>query len=161
MNCEKIWNCEKCENDFGNGKDFCRGCGFDLNVWNSDNEEEDDSHLCEVCYKPFTNGEWRQSEMCDCFQLDDGTLIRAYEYKYCEEQDDGTITLSADAPKHLLKKIKNINEKKSDDEEEKINSLSKIATIINLVAEIGDCDELQFSLDGFIKVLTELKECLN
>lgn len=41
-----------------------------------------------------------------------------------------------------------------------MNSLIKIATITNLVAEIGDCDEVQFSLDGFIKVLTELKTAL-
>lgn len=42
-----------------------------------------------------------------------------------------------------------------------MNALLKIATIANLVAEIGDCDELQFSLDGFVNVLTELKTCLN
>jgi hypothetical protein len=42
-----------------------------------------------------------------------------------------------------------------------MNTLNKIATITNLVAEIGDCDEIQFSLDGFIKVLKDLKTAKN
>ena len=42
-----------------------------------------------------------------------------------------------------------------------MNALVKIATITNLVAEIGDCDEVQYSLDGFIKVLNDLKTALN
>lgn len=42
-----------------------------------------------------------------------------------------------------------------------MNALVKIATITNLVAEIGDCDEVQYSLDGFVKVLTDLKTAMN
>jgi len=39
-----------------------------------------------------------------------------------------------------------------------MNALLKIATITNLVAEIGDCDKIQLTLDDIIKHLTALKE---
>jgi hypothetical protein len=42
-----------------------------------------------------------------------------------------------------------------------MNALLKIATITNLIAEIGDCDEIHFTLDGFIKVITDLKTAKN
>lgn len=42
-----------------------------------------------------------------------------------------------------------------------MNAMLKIATLTNLVAEIGDCDEIQYSLDGFIKVLSDLKTAKN
>jgi len=43
----------------------------------------------------------------------------------------------------------------------RMNALTKIATITTLVAEIGDCDEIQFSLNAFVKVLTDLKSAMN
>jgi len=39
-----------------------------------------------------------------------------------------------------------------------METLLKIATITALIVEIGDCDEIQLTLDGFIKTLTTLKE---
>lgn len=42
-----------------------------------------------------------------------------------------------------------------------MSSFMKLATITRLIAEIGDCDELQYSLDGFVKILEDLKGALN
>jgi hypothetical protein len=41
-----------------------------------------------------------------------------------------------------------------------MNSFDKIAVIINLITEIGDCDELRFSLDEVIRNLTQLKSVI-
>lgn len=42
-----------------------------------------------------------------------------------------------------------------------MNALTKIATITMLIADIGDCDEIQFVLDDMITNLTDLKTALN
>ncbi len=77
MNCDKIWNCEKCENEFGNGRDFCRGCGFDLNVWNEEDDDEE-NHCCVGCEKPeceFVDEAWICKECLEAADM--GKLDRA------------------------------------------------------------------------------------
>ena len=38
-----------------------------------------------------------------------------------------------------------------------MSALSKVSTLTSLIAEIGECDELHFALDGAIKIFTDMK----
>lgn len=41
-----------------------------------------------------------------------------------------------------------------------MSALSKVSTLTSLIAEIGECDELHFALDGAIKIFTDMKTAL-
>lgn len=41
-----------------------------------------------------------------------------------------------------------------------MSALSKVSTLTCLIAEIGECDELHFALDGAIKIFTDMKTAL-
>ena len=57
---ERHFGCDKCEYYFNEGKDHCKSCGFDLNIFNkpeSDSEEEDEEepvmNKCFSCFKDY------------------------------------------------------------------------------------------------------------
>ena len=39
---DKQFDCAECIGCFENGKDYCKGCGFDMNIWNEKDEEEEE-----------------------------------------------------------------------------------------------------------------------
>jgi len=39
---DKQFDCAECIGCFENGKDYCKSCGFDMNIWNEKDEEEED-----------------------------------------------------------------------------------------------------------------------
>jgi hypothetical protein len=39
---ERIFNCPNCRADFDYGRDRCRGCDADLNIWNTTEEDEEE-----------------------------------------------------------------------------------------------------------------------
>jgi len=41
-----------------------------------------------------------------------------------------------------------------------MSALQKISTLTSLIAEIGECDEINFALDGAIKIFTEMKTAI-
>ena len=41
---DKQFDCAECIGCFENGKDYCKGCGFDMNKWN----EKDEDEVCEM-----------------------------------------------------------------------------------------------------------------
>lgn len=41
-----------------------------------------------------------------------------------------------------------------------MSALSKVSTLVSLITEIGECDELNFALEGAIKIFTDMKKAL-
>ena len=66
---DKHFDCAECIGCFENGKDYCKGCGFDMNIWNEkDEEEESDSD---------------SEEEQDCIDNDDHKMLECVECEEC------------------------------------------------------------------------------
>ena len=70
---------------------LCEDCGIKEG---QDKCDDDDAYdRCETCDKYYNHPDLMQSQQCDCYQMDDGSLIKIEEFlevacKFCNEYTD-------------------------------------------------------------------------